>query len=216
LHLLCKGIKRHQGDTSRPHLPITINILKILKAPLRDSNSHSFTEKQLLWSAFTLAFYGFLRASKLTSDNFHWPDVQLADSTISILLKQSKTDPFRHGHPITLQETCTSTCLVRAMKQFAAQLTQRNGPVFCGGCFNPLTREQLTVQLRTLLQGSGFDQQLYASPSFRISAATTAAAAGLPAWLIKAMGRWSSEAYQTYIHCTTPMLQSIPKASCTN
>ena len=28
LRLLCKGIKRSQGDTSRPQLPVTINVLK--------------------------------------------------------------------------------------------------------------------------------------------------------------------------------------------
>jgi len=83
--------------------------------------------------------------------------MQLADSTLSILLKQSKTDPFHNKHSITLQETSISTCSVRAMKQFARQLTQRNGPVFCGGHFNPLISEQLTAQLHTLLQGAGFD-----------------------------------------------------------
>ena len=31
LHLLCKGIKRSQGDNSRLRLPITINVLKALK-----------------------------------------------------------------------------------------------------------------------------------------------------------------------------------------
>jgi len=66
--------------------------------------------------------------------------------------------------------------------------------------FNPLTREQPLAQLRTFLQGAGFDQQLYASHSFRIGAATTTAAAGLPTWLIKAMRQWRGEAYQND-HC---------------
>ena len=46
--------------------------------------------------------------------------------------------------------------------------------------------------------------------SFRIGAATTVAAANLPAWLIKAMGRGSSDAYQTYIQCPASTLQAIP------
>lgn len=90
------------------------------------------------------------------------------------------------------------------------QFTQRSGPVYRGCHFNPLTREELTTQLRTLLQCAGFEPYLYASHIFRIGAATTAAAAGLPAWLIKAMGRWSSEAYQMYIRFLSSMLQSIP------
>ena len=34
LRLLCKGIKRSQGNTSRPRLPVTINVLKALKTQL--------------------------------------------------------------------------------------------------------------------------------------------------------------------------------------
>ena len=62
-----------------------------------------------------------------------------------------------------------------------------------------------------LLQLAGYDQHSYASHSFRIGAATMAAAAGLPAWLIKAMGRWSSDACQTYIQCSASTLQAIPR-----
>ena len=38
----------------------------------------------------------------------------------------------------------------------------------------------------------------YASHSFRIGAATTAIATGIPAWLIKTLSRWSSNAYMDY------------------
>ena len=60
---------------------------------------------------------------------------------------------------------------------------------------------RLTDILRRLLQQAGYQQCLYSSYSFRIGAATTTAVAGLPAWLIKSLGRWSSDAYQTYIQC---------------
>ena len=45
LHLLCKGIEQCQGDTSRQRLPISINILKMLKTQLHDSSTHSIIEK---------------------------------------------------------------------------------------------------------------------------------------------------------------------------
>ena len=37
---------------------------------------------------------------------------------------------------------------------------------------------------------------------------TTVAAAGIPDWLIKFLGRWKSNAYQGYIHSSPAMLQS--------
>ena len=56
LQLLCTGIKRSQGTTSRTRLPITIDLLRSLKTQLRNDSSYSLLEKRLLWSAFTLAF----------------------------------------------------------------------------------------------------------------------------------------------------------------
>ena len=58
-----------------------------------------------------------------------------------------------------------------------------------------------------LLQLAGYDPHSYASHSFQIGAATTAAATGLPARL---MGRWSSDSYQIYIQCPASTLQAIP------
>ena len=63
LHLVCRGIHRQQATPERKRLPITIDILKTLKFQLRLSN-YPAREQRMLWSAFTLSFYGFLRASE--------------------------------------------------------------------------------------------------------------------------------------------------------
>ena len=120
LHLLCKGIKQSQGDTSRPRLPITINVLKALKTQLRNSSYYPLVEKRLLWSVFTVAFYAFLRAGEFTDSSLQWCDVQSSPTTITIHLRQSKTDPFRRGQSIILQATSTSTCPVRADSETVA------------------------------------------------------------------------------------------------
>ena len=100
-----------QGEAScRTRLPITINILCTLKMQLRSSASFSPVEKHLFWAAFTLAFYGFLRASELTfssqmefsSPGLHWCDITSQPSILTITLRQSKTDPFHHGHSISI------------------------------------------------------------------------------------------------------------------
>jgi len=71
LHLVCRGIRQLQGDTQHTRLPITINLMHTLKEQLRQS-TYTIYEQWMLWAAFTMAFYGFLRVNKLTSlKNFH-------------------------------------------------------------------------------------------------------------------------------------------------
>ena len=69
--------------------------------------------------------------------------------------------------------------------------------LYQAGRFHPLSRAAVTNTLRQLLR---IDHPHYSSHSFRIGPATTAAAARLPAWSIKNLSRWSSNAYLTYIH----------------
>ena len=69
--------------------------------------------------------------------------------------------------------------------------------VFQSGAY--LTRAKVTSTLRTLLQRLSIPTELYASHSFWISVASTAAEAGLPPWLIQTLGRWSSNCFTLYI-----------------
>ena len=48
--------------------------------------------------------------------------------------------------------------------------------------------------------------------SFRIGAATTAAAAGYPKWAIQTLGRWSSDCYKTYIRIPESTTNSLSQA----
>ena len=166
----------------------------------------------MLWAAFTMAFYGFLRASEFATPILTWQHVQLVGNRYTVFLEQSKTDPFRCGHTITVHASGTSTCPVRALQLYADAVPEPriNLPVFKGGRFSPLDRQHLTNTIRHLLRNTTYKHQCYSSHSFRKGAATTAAAAGLPDWLIKVLGRWSSNAYQLYICSSPKMLQSVP------
>ena len=113
LQLLCTGIKRSQGPQTRTHLPITITVLQTLKSQLRLDSAFSPLEKPLLWAAFTMAFYGFLRASEFATPSLNWQHVQRTGNAYTIFIEQS--DPFRCGHSITIYASGTSTCPVRAL-----------------------------------------------------------------------------------------------------
>ena len=72
--------------------------------------------------------------------------------------------------------------------------------VFKNGRFSPLDRQHLTNTICHLLLKTKYSHHQYSSHSFRSGTATTAAAEGISDWLIKILGRWSSNAYQVYIY----------------
>ena len=189
LQLLCTGIKRSQGAQTRTRLPITITVLQTLKSQLRIDSAFSLLEKRLLWAAFTMAFYGFLRASEFATPSLKWQHVQRTDNTYTIFIEQSKTDPFHCGHSITIYASSTSTCPVRTLQLYAETVPQHydNSPIFKGRKFSPLKLQQLTHTIHHLLQST------LALPQPQFSK-WYAATAGLPDWLIKALGRWNSNA----------------------
>ena len=81
----------------RKRLPITIDILKNLKSQLRLSN-YTVGEQRMLWSSFTLSFYGFLCANECLS--LTWLDFTIVEDHVLVELHQSKIDPFRRGQSV--------------------------------------------------------------------------------------------------------------------
>ena len=99
-------------------------------------------------------------------------------------------------------------CPVAALLSY---LVVRGGPLFqfkdgCG-----LTRPYLVTALRKALSMVGFKPEACAGHSFRIGAATTAAACGVPVEIIKTLGRWKSQPYQLYVRMPTEQLSAISK-----
>ena len=118
LQYVVKGTRRDQCTPARPRLPVTIQILCDLKVALHHSSSLTTHDKRMLWAAFCVAFYGFLRASELCapstssfdpSTTLYQADINLTHSTAHILIKASKPNTFcptcttpavQHTHPL--------------------------------------------------------------------------------------------------------------------
>ena len=113
-------------------------------------------------------------------------------SMVRLKLKQSETDPFRHGVDVFLGRTNLDLCPVAALLAFIVHWPLF---VFQDGSF--LTRDKLVAAVRSALNQAGVDSSSYTGHSFRIGAATTAAEVGLQDSLIKTLDRWQSEAYQS-------------------
>ena len=120
-------------------------------------------------------------------------------SVVLIHLRMSKTDVFGAGVTLHLGRVQGPVCPVKALLGYLAQRGQHPGPLFCWQDGSPLTRGQLVQEVRSALLGHGLDIRRYNGHSFRIGAATTAAACGFPDSLIQTLGRWRSSAFQTYI-----------------
>ena len=163
----------------------------------------------MLWAACCLGFFGFLRAGEFTVNSAFQPSIHMtvadlqAGSLVNptcfkVHIKCSKTDPFRMGCDIYVGRGEGLVCPIRALGNFLALRGSSEGPLFTFSDGRPLTRQQLSSTVQSILHSAGYTGS-YSGHSFRIGAATTAAARGVPDHLIKTLGRWSSDAYQIYI-----------------
>ena len=128
---------------------------------------------------------------------------------VRIHLKQSKTDKERKGIDVFLGASGDELCPVAALTAYLAIRGQSGGPFFRFQDGKPLTKTRFTQNVREALAALGLQEQSYTGHSFRIGAATTAAEAGIEDVIIKALGRWNSEAYQTYVKLSRARLGAI-------
>ena len=118
-------------------------------------------------------------------------DLTIDSNGYRLHIEDSKTDPFRLGVDLFLSRSHHSVCPVKALEKYMARSRSiaLDLPLFSHMDGSFLTPLRLTSMLWSLLHKLGFNEDQYAGHSFRIEAATTAAAAGLPDWLIKTLGR---------------------------
>jgi hypothetical protein len=91
-------------------------------------------------------------------------------------LKQSKTDPFRHGVDVFLGRTNAELSPVAAIMAYYSIVP---GPFFVYVDGSPLTRDRLVSAVRETLAHAWVDTSHY-SRHIRVGTASTAAEAGLP------------------------------------
>lgn len=203
---LLKGIQNVKGKADC-RLPITRDILhKIIMAT--DHVVPSFPKAVMCKAMFLLAFHGFLRVGEFTTtasnDSSHVlqvGDAQFSDDGSSLLVTITF---YKHSaqQPITLdisRATNPLLCPVRTLRTYLDTYGHTVGPLFQFMDGKPVPYAFFMKTLDALLSFLGLDRRLYRGHSFRIGAATTAAANGVSEIVIQKMGRWKSDAVKRYI-----------------
>ena len=110
---------------------------------------------------------------------------------------------------IHVGKTNNVLCPVRAMLAYLSIRGTKEGPLFHFKDGRALMKERFIPIIRGALTAAGTDATKYSGHSFRIGTATTAAECRIEESIIKAMGRWKSNAYQSYIRIPKDHLAKI-------
>lgn len=225
LGYVLKGIRR-AGSTHQPRhtrLPITPELLRAIYRAWSAVPPMDYT-RVMLWAAFLLGFFGFLRSGEFTCPSLEAfklgvhlsprdlaVDSHLSPSYLAVHLNQSKTDPFGSGLTVYLGKTEDTLCPVVAVLAYLAIRPPLPGPLFIFRDGSSLSRYHLSQGLHSALKAAGINTTGYSGHSFRIGAATAAARAGLSDSLIKTLGRWRSSSYTLYIRTPKEQLASASR-----
>ena len=128
---------------------------------------------------------------------------------VTVHLRRSKTDTFGIGAVVYLRRVDGPICPVKALQGNLGMRGQHPGPLFLFQDGTPLTCSYLVEAVRCALQANGMDVRGFNGHSFRIEAAMTAAACGLPDLLIQTLGHWRSSAFTAYIWTPVSTLAGI-------
>jgi hypothetical protein len=206
-----RGGKRLYDQTSkRERLPLTQDILIRIINQL--NKKHMGFDEINIYASLCLGFAAFLRSGEFTWEKWNplqSPRLRLSrkhitfsKDSITIHLPSSKTDPFATGVDIHLSKSpIPSICPVRALKHLFKHFpAPPDAPLFSRSLEQPFSRTHFVNHIKSLLLQAGMDPSKYSGHSLRKGAAVSAKAAGISRDEIKLLGRWKSDAVDTYIN----------------
>ena len=126
-----------------------------------------------------------------------------------ILIRRAKNDPFGKGSFIFLGKSDKEVCPVMALKGHLLCRPSLGGELFLKADGSPCSRNFYITAVHNALAMAGLNQSLHAGHSFKIGAASTARAAGIPSHTIKKLGRWNSDAFNVCIRQSDAFLYNI-------
>ena len=162
-----------------------------------------------------LCYFGVFRLGELLTPSdsraqLNWGDITfnhaVQPTMIKVHLSFAKCDQFGRGADIYIGLSGNVICPVAATLAFTAVRGTSAGPFFRtkGG-----RKSHFIAEVRRALAALSLSSGDYAGHSFRIGAATAAAAAGIQDSTIQTLGRWSSAAFLTYVRTPRQDLATV-------
>lgn len=166
----------------------------------------------LFHAAALIAFFGAFHISELMARSrsdtsgaaLLKEDVAVHGGQIRIVLRWSKTDQRQKGTHVML---CTSAdrdlCPVSALSECLVLRGDDKGFLLRHRDSSPLTKHQFWTVTSKALEAIGLARQRFCTHSFRIGAASIAAAMGYWEQEIRRIGHWHSKAFASYVWPTS-------------
>ena len=194
----------------------TVCLLFFLFLKLFSNSSPPVTPSILIRSCCGLLFLWHLcngqfdRNVHLTREDIAFFPNITSPQHMKVRIEKSKTHSGKKT--ITIASSQSNICAVATTRDFLLQTpaSSLQSPMFQFKDGTPLSRRTLASKLHTLLDLCGLQSSNYNTHSFRIGAAMTAAAAGLPSWRIKILRRWRSDSYERYNHLPQTTILQVP------
>ena len=214
--LLMGGIRRFSDPVMKKQ-PLTARMLRQLYRLLDMNNP----KHQLLWGGALLGYFFLLRRSEylkvdgkwfpyvlqLGNINFYNADENICRSneatSVGIKLTGAKNNQFgrnelRYQHKTGDAILCPVLAVMRLKRAGRHYNTQSTEPAMSTGNNGGITSSALVAVIKKLAKSMGLDPILYSSHSVRIGGATVLLNAGCHPLIIKLLGRWLSNCFESY------------------
>lgn len=220
--LVLRGLANKEGiekrTTSRTgRMPMTPRMMLVLKNLLITAKLSNH-DKRLVWSVSTMAFAGAFRIGEILSkhestydpsftlltEDVTWSKGLDGKTTLHICLKCPKETKSAAPTTVDIYQNDGPLCPIKAFMTWRnLKNRDRNMPMFRAESGTPFTGGKLNKILRELLDPY-VDRSLgtFSAHSFRIGIATILGSRGYTDEEIKAAGRWSSRAFESYTRLT--------------
>jgi hypothetical protein len=229
--LVIKGIEHKDAEKNREgrsdnRIPMTRDLMKILKDRII-AWEQPWNTRLLVWAVCTMAFHGAFRIHELLckAESFFDPQYTLLTENVTtstdttgkriIHVKLNCPKEQKNGHAVIVNifESGDSICPVKAFTRWTDRQRPTAGlPLFRQTDGTPLTGKKLNTILDLLMKDVAVAKNgKIRTHSFRIGMASELGTEGFEDGEVKAAGRWSSRAFETYIRTPRTKRASIAK-----